>query len=162
MKLDTDSSIRFSPSDLITFLQGEFAAWMERAYAERCEDPGFAKPDPDDPEMALIRQKGLDHETEILKTLEARHGSVISIGKTDAGFETRGAMQAGKSLIYQGRLDDGIWHGYPDFLARINTPSSLGPWAYQPLDAKLARSPKPYFLIQLCAYAQYLAAAQHL
>jgi len=31
-------SIRFFPSDLITFLEGEFVAWMERAYAARGQD----------------------------------------------------------------------------------------------------------------------------
>ena len=160
MRRDTDDTLRFSPSDLITYLQGEFAAWMERAHAERPDDPAFPKSDPDDPEMALIRSKGLEHEAAVLQTLEARHGKAEQLSFGAPASDTLTAMQAGKPLIYQGRLDDGLWHGYPDFLVRTDTPSRLGAWAYQPLDAKLARSPKPYFLIQLCAYAQYLEAVQ--
>jgi len=155
-------SLLFSPSDLITFLQGEFAAWMERAYAERGPESSFTKPDPEDPEMALIQRKGLEHEATVLKLLQERHGDAVQLSTEASATETLAAMQSGKTLIYQGRLDDGVWHGYPDFLSRIETPSNLGPWAYQPLDAKLARSAKPYFLIQLCAYAQYLAAVQNL
>ena len=59
MRRHDDGSFRFSPSDLITFLQGEFAAWMERAYAERPDDPQFPPPDPDDPEMALATLRAL-------------------------------------------------------------------------------------------------------
>jgi uncharacterized protein len=163
MRHPPDRSLHFSPSDLITFLEGEFAAWMERAYAERGNrDPGF-QPDEDDPEMELVRGKGIEHEASVLAKLEALHGPAVRIQDIDAATDTLAALQSGKKLIYQGRLDHGNWHGYPDFLLRTETPhpSRLGPWSYRPLDSKLARSAKPYFLIQLCAYAQYLEAIQY-
>src|SRR6266566_1503037 len=148
MRRQPDGTLRFSPSDLITFLQGEFAAWMERAYADRGADHRtFPQPDDDDPELALIQQKGIEHEAAVLATLETRYGAAVRLTSEDTTGKTLAAMRAGNALIYQGRLDDGVWHGYPDFLARTETPSRFGTWAYQPLDAKLARSSKPYFLI---------------
>jgi len=160
MRLQPDSSLQFSPSDLITFLEGEFAAWMERAYAERGRQDSGLRPDDADPEMELVRGKGMEHEASVLTKLEALHGQAVRIEGERAAIDTMAAIQSGKKLIYQGRLDDGAWHGFPDFLLRIETPSRLGPWSYRPLDSKLARSAKPYFLIQLCAYAQYLEAIQ--
>src|SRR6266508_6137401 len=160
MRLQPDHSLQFSPSDLITFLEGEFAAWMERADAERGHDSSFAAPDDVDPEMALIRDKGMQHEASVLAKLEAQHGRAVRFEHEKDGANTLAALQSGKTLIYQGRLDHGNWHGYPDFLLRSETPSRLGSWSYRPLDSKLARSAKPYFLIQLCAYAQYLEAIQ--
>jgi len=160
VKRDSDGSLHFSPSDLITFLSGEFAAWMERAFAERGHDSSFAPPDDANPEMALIRDKGMQHEAAVLAKLEAQHGPAIRFEHEKDGANTLAALEAGKTLIYQGRLDHGRWHGYPDFLLRSETPTRLGPWSYRPLDSKLARSAKPYFLIQLCAYAQYLETIQ--
>src|SRR6266566_4298696 len=161
MRQRPDNSLLFSPSDLITFLEGEFAAWMERAYAERGRtDAGFPHPDEADPEMALIRDKGMQHEASVLAKLEAAHAPAVRFEHEEDGANTLAALQAGKKLIYQGRLDDGAWHGFPDFLLRTETMSRLGEWSYSPLDSKLARSAKPYFLIQLCAYAQYLEAIQ--
>src|SRR5205823_15113344 len=61
---------------------------------------------------------------------------------------------------YQGHLTAGRWHGYPDFLVRIDSPGELGTWAYWPVDSKLARSARPYFLIQLSAYADLLQHVQ--
>src|SRR6266496_1013087 len=162
MRKLTDGSLHFSPSDLITFLSGEFAAWMERAYADRGHDASGLTPDDADPEMALIRDKGMQHEASVLAKLEAQHGPAVRFDHEKDGANTLAALEAGKTLIYQGRLDHGVWHGYPDFLLRTDTPSRLGPWSYRPLDSKLARSAKPYFLIQLCAYAEYLEAVQDL
>src|SRR6266480_627914 len=159
MRRQPDRSLYFSPSDLITFLEGEFAAWMERAYAERRHDSGL-RPDDADPEMELIRNKGMEHEASVLAKLEAAHGPAVRFQNEEDGSKTIAALQAGKTFIYQGRLDHGAWHGYPDFLLRTETPSRFGPWSYRPLDSKLARSAKPYFLIQLCAYAEYLEAIQ--
>ncbi|MBA2458884.1 MAG: TM0106 family RecB-like putative nuclease, partial [Gemmatimonadales bacterium] len=48
----------------------------------------------------------------------------------------------------------------PDFLFRCadgnGPPCACRAWHYTPWDTKLARSAKPYFLIQLCAYADML------
>jgi RecB family nuclease, putative, TM0106 family len=50
--------------------------------------------------------------------------------------------------------------GIADFLHRIPVPSQLGDLAYEPWDTKLARKAKPYFILQLCAYADMLESVQ--
>src|ERR1700722_2725439 len=69
-------------------------------------------------------------------------------------------MRAGRDVIYQGALAHGDFQGYTDFLFRVDVPSKLGPWSYEVADTKLARKPKPYFLLQLCAYAKMLEHLQ--
>ena len=72
------------------------------------------------------------------------------------------AMQRGADIIYQGRLqdDDGCWSGYPDFLVRADTPSTLGGWSYEVLDAKLARIARGEALLQLLLDSDLLAQVQ--
>ena len=69
-------------------------------------------------------------------------------------------MKAGREIIYQGALELGSFVGITDFLVRVDGPSSLGDYHYEVWDTKLARKPKPYFIIQLCCYAEMLAAIQ--
>ena len=57
-------------------------------------------------------------------------------------------------------MRSGAFAGFPDFLVRVDGDSALGAWHYEVWDTKLARHPKPYFLIQLCCYADMLEAAQ--
>ena len=63
---------------------------------------------------------------------------------------TLDAMRDGVDVIYQGVFVDAPWRGIADFLVRVDQPSSLGPWSYEAWDTKLARHPKPYFILQLC------------
>ena len=68
-------------------------------------------------------------------------------------------MGQGIPVIYQAHLVSGGWGGLPDFLIRCDAPGhDCGPrgWHYTPWDTKLARSAKPAFLLQLCAYADLL------
>ncbi len=97
----------------------------------------------------------------MLAVLRDRFGDCEEIPSGDQSVErTLAAMRRGRRLIYQGHLTAGPWHGYPDFLVRTDSPSELGAWAYWPEDSKLARSAKPYFLIQLSAYAELLQHVQ--
>ena len=43
---------------------------------------------------------------------------------------------------------------------RVDGPSILGSYHYEVWDTKLARKPKPYFIIQLCCYAEMLEGIQ--
>src|SRR6266545_1255107 len=97
-----DGSLHFSPSDLITFLEGEFAAWMERTYAARGREDSGLRPDDADPEMELVRGKGMEHEASVLQKLELQHGQAVRIegkGAAPDTFDTLAAMQSGKTLI---------------------------------------------------------------
>src|SRR5439155_6873358 len=138
---------------------------MERRQAEQRAgrtSPHFAfTPDEADAEQELVTRQGAQHEAAVLTVLRARVGDCEEIPSGDQSVErTLAAMREGRRLIYQGHLTAGNWHGYPDFLVRVDSPSQLGAWAYWPVDSKLARSTKPYFLVQLSAYAEYLQHVQ--
>ncbi len=158
-------SRRYSPSDLISYLEGDFAAWMQRRQAEqKAGRTSLAfSPDEADAEQDLVTRQGAQHEAAVLAVLRARLGDCEEVPSGDHSVEqTLAAMRKGRRLIYQGHLTAGEWHGYPDFLVRTDSPSQLGAWAYWPVDSKLARSSKPYFLIQLSAYAEFLQHTQGL
>src|SRR5205085_6395753 len=70
------------------------------------------------------------------------------------------AMRDGAEIIYQATFSRGGWRGRADFLARVDEPSDLGPWSYEPHDTKLARSAKPAAVLQLAWYAYEVAAVQ--
>ncbi len=70
-------------------------------------------------------------------------------------------MAGGADVIYQGALLGAPWHGFSDFLLRVNhTPSSLGDYAYEVADTKLAHQAKPKHVVQLCVYSRLIAAEQ--
>jgi uncharacterized protein len=50
--------------------------------------------------------------------------------------------------------------GIADFLARVNGESRLGAHQYEVWDTKLAKTARASFIIQLCAYAEFLEAIQ--
>ena len=73
----------------------------------------------------------------------------------------RMALVGGTAVIYQGALHAAPWHGFSDFLIRVDgVPSSLGNYAYDVIDTKLSRSAKPKHILQLCVYADLLERAQ--
>src|SRR5439155_8102741 len=148
------SGYLFSPTDLTNYMQSEFITWMDR-YA--WEHPTEAQPDPDTEEQRIIQEKGIEHERAFLDALQAQGRQVCKFeGVREHLTETLAAMRRGEEIIYQGYLEQGEFGGYPDFLVRVDRPSQLGAWSYDPWDTKLARHPTPYFLIQLCAYADLL------
>ena len=156
-----DQSFRFSPKDLIAFLEGDFAAWCERHHAESRQTGHAFTPDAKDEEMELVIRRGLEHEAAHLQNLKSREPALVEISRGEtAHAETLAAMRNGAPIIFQGELRAAAWMGIADFLHRIPVPSQLGAYAYEPWDTKLARSAKPYFLLQLCAYADMLEAVQ--
>lgn len=167
MRRQPDGSWLYSPKDLISWLEGDFAAWCEREAAEHRGKGGGApprEPDERDEEMELAVRYGIDHEQAHLERLRAEVTHLVEIDpkESNAASATLAAMQAGADVIFQGVLEHGNWMGIADFLHRIEVPSELGTWAYEPWDTKLARSAKPYFLLQLCTYADMLEATQGL
>ena len=78
-----------------------------------------------------------------------------------AAAQTEEALRAGTDVIFLPGdvLPDGL-RGHTDFLLRVDRPSDLGDYCYEVADTKLARSAKPYFILQLCFYSELLAAAR--
>lgn len=116
------------------------------------------KPDEDtDAMLKFIRDKGFEHEAQVLVRLEAMHGPAAKIpseGTLDERVRlTKDAIDAGAKLIYQGALSREPWLGYPDFLIR---PEDAIGAAYRPEDAKLARRAKGEYVLQLGIYAELL------
>jgi predicted RecB family nuclease len=163
-----DGTFRFSPRDLVAYLEGDFAAWCDRMQAERRRAGGagpaeleWVKPDEGDPEAALAVQKGNEHEQRYLAAIRARYPTTLELDRSDpeGPARTLAAMQAEVPVIYQAHLVADGWAGYPDFLYVCpGNGCPCGGRHYTPWDTKLARSAKPAFLIQLCAYADFLEA----
>ena len=162
----SNGQLGFSPSDVNNFLECEHLTQLELAVAlGELERPVF-----EDPQAELIRRKGEEHERAYLESLRAAGKEVIEIelaenGKTwdleRAARDTEGAMRAGAEVIYQGVLSDPAgWVGIADFLERVERPSALGPWGYEASDTKLARRPKPTYVVQLCFYSEQVGRLQ--
>ncbi len=150
----------FSASDLVNFTGCAHATNLD--VANLVAPTTFA---PDDESAVLLQEKGIEHERAYLERLRSEGRSIIEIApqgtlhqRVDA---TRRALREGPDVIYQGAFLVGRWHGYSDFLLkRDHTPSNLGGFAYDVADTKLARSAKAKHVLQLCVYAEMLAAEQ--
>ena len=160
-----ESTLVFSPTDLMLFMASPFASWMERLALEH-PDHGIES-DRRDPLLQTLANRGLQHERAYLNTLGAQGLSIAVIDDPDpqaAEAATLKAMQAGADVIYQARLGmraaDHRFMGLADFLRKRPGTSQLGEYYYEPWDTKLARKAKPYFVIQLCCYADMLQALQ--
>jgi predicted RecB family nuclease len=152
--------IRFSASDLVNFLGCRHATFLDlrqlAAPIKLAEDDSTRK---------LLQQKGLEHERRYLETLRAEGRSIAEIPDKIELQErvalTRKAMEEGVDVIYQGVLVGPPWLGYADFLIRADgIKSKFGDYAYEIADTKLAHTAKPKHVIQLCVYADLLAAEQ--
>ena len=158
-----DRTLLFSPSDLNAFLECEHLTALElaRARGELDFEPA------ENPQRQLVAHKGDEHE---LAYLEALLGEGLSVAEIELGDErwdleraareTLEAMRAGVDVVYQAAFVRGGWRGFADFLLKTPGASALGDYHYEPADTKLARHVKPYFVLQLCFYAEALAGLQ--
>jgi len=156
-----NNGITYSPSDLCRFMASPFAAWMERYLFENPD--GAYQPDEDDPFNSLLQAKGQAHETAFLQKLRDDGKSVVVIeGKTlqEKHEATRSAIASGVDVIYQAYLVLAPFQGYADFLVKTPDPRLPNGFSYEVWDTKLSRQPKPYFVIQLCCYAEMLNSIQ--
>src|SRR5262249_28951963 len=119
-----------------------------------------------DPQADILRAKGLEHEQAWLRQLRDEKREIVEVaanGNADwhrDAERTTAAMRNGAEVIYQAVFVDDGWRGVADFLLRVDRPSQLGAWSYEACDAKLARHPKPYFILQLAWYTEQLARIQ--
>jgi uncharacterized protein len=124
------------------------------------------KPQIWDPALQILAERGNLHEKSFIKHLE-NGGTPVTIvegvGIDGAAVAaTLQAMERGDPVIAQGTLRSGSWNGRADILRRVEVPSRLGDWSYEPIDTKLARETKAGTVLQLCLYADLLADMQGL
>lgn len=152
----------FSASDLVTFLGCRHATLLDLKAARG----GPKAPAQHDAQTELLQKKGLEHEAAYLERLRADGLTIETIPSSGTLDErvsaTRDAMRRGVDIVYQGALLGRPWHGYSDFLRKVDVPSQLGPWSYIVLDTKLSRTAKPSHVIQLGVYATLIDQEQGL
>ena len=147
----------FSPHDLLNFVDCPYVSWMDRLHLEH---PGVYTVDAPSEFVGTIQAAGIDHEKVFLEELRSQSGSVFDLTDTRDCRATLAAMKEGHAVLYQPRLDFAEFSGIADFLVRVEGDSQLGSFHYEVWDTKLAREPKPHYLIQLCCYAEMLEALQ--
>lgn len=143
----------YSPSDLVRYFASPFASWMDRYYLE---NPGAVTPDAKTEDEKLIAQTGDKFEQTVLEELKLTVPSLVEIQKSDTAIAltmTLSAIREKAPIIYQAALENGMFAGFADFLILDKLTGK-----YQVWDTKLARSPKPYYAIQLCCYSEMLSA----
>jgi len=154
----TNGELIFSPSDLCVFMESRFASWMDRYNLER---PGVLTPDEVTEDQQLVMKKGIEHEKDFVAKLVENGREVIEIPGVGNRFAaTLAAIREGADIIYQGCLAASPFEGFSDFLARLDGGSQLGAHHYEVWDTKLGKKPKPYYIIQLCCYADMLERLQ--
>ena len=155
---DLGEGLVLSASDLTNFLACPHLTALQLAVA----DGKLEKPHRQDPHVDVLRRRGDAHEAEHLARLKEQGLSVAEIAFDHKGgaaalraaeADTLAAMSSGADVIFQATFYDGTWRGHADFLMKVERPSDLGPWSYEPVDTKLARKAKPAHIHQLCAYA---------
>ena len=150
----------FSASDLVNFMGCGHASVLD--IRNLVTPTTFSA---DDENAVLLQEKGIQHELAYLRRLQDEGRAVYEVASTGTLEEraevTRRAMRDGYDVIYQGAFLVGRWHGYSDFLLRRDdATSSLGSYAYDVADTKLARSAKAKHVLQLCVYAEMLSEVQ--
>lgn len=160
MQRRSGGHLLFSASDLVNFLGCEHASMLDLANLDAPHS--F---DDDSEETQLLQRLGIAHEIAYLDQLKDE-GKVVAeipadLDLTERVERTLLAMRDGVGVIYQGALIDEPWHGYSDFLIKVEgVQSQLGSFVYEVADTKLARTAKPKHIIQLCVYADLLATIQ--
>ncbi|NJC05760.1 uncharacterized protein GGQ97_001553 [Sphingomonas kaistensis] len=147
-----------SASDLNAFLGCSHAAALN---LRKLLDPASLPDKAEDGEsLVLIQNAGHAHEADYLARLKGSGLRVAEISSEGSLEErqaaTLEAMREGADIVYQATFFDPPWHGFADFLRKVDTPSSIAPWSYEPIDTKLARTADPKHVLQLGIYADLM------
>src|SRR5213594_808206 len=156
----TGSVLRLSATDLANHLACHHLSLLDLSVARgQRRPPDFYRPD-----VAILRERGDEHERAFLSHLEGQGLRIARPGDDlddNRGFErTISAMREGADVIVQATLLDGRWSGRADVLRRVSRPSRLGDWSYEVWDTKLARETKAGSVLQICLYSDLLETVQ--
>src|SRR5688572_25341312 len=127
----------FSASDLVGFQECEHYTTL--SLMDLVEKLPRAN---DDESLALIQDKGIDHESGYLAGLKSSGLRVVEInGSRDPqklAAQTVAVMREGHDIIFQAAFLSPPFYGRADFLRRVARRSELGDWSYEAVDTKLA------------------------
>jgi uncharacterized protein len=155
-----EGSLLLSAGDLNAFLGCRHAS----ALARRALDGENLRKGEADATQRLVQKRGLEHEARLLRSFRESGRNIVEIPDGRALLDrvavTVRAMRAGADVIFQAALGRGRWHGFADFLVRVEGGSDLGPWSYEVWDTKLAARAKASHAIQLALYADLVEAVQ--
>ena len=151
----------FSATDIASFPACPHTATLARAESRN----EITKPFFNDPALDLLQKLGREHEQLYLRELIEKHGLEVAQINTDIAWdegvaEAVRALREGVDAAYQATFLEGTSGGRSDFLIRVQKGSALGPWSYEVVETKLARSTKATALVQLCFYSDLLARIQ--
>lgn len=155
-----DQQIRLSATDLSNHLGCRHltALDLQVALGERPKSDWAA------PDLQVIRELGVRHETKYLEHLQDQGLRVVNLkevtDEAQALRETLAFMAEGVDVIAQGALGNAQWFGRPDVLRRVTTACARWLWSYEALDTKLARETKAGSILQLSLYSDLLRQAQ--
>lgn len=157
----SENGIQFSATDLCNYMECAHLTSLSLQDLEQA-----IPKDERDEESELIAEKGMEFETQYLSRLksgsEIHDLSIVRGSNAEKLQATVAGLAKAPEILYQAYLEHSVFMGYADFLLRVDTPSRLGAYSYEVLDTKLSRTPKPYFIIQLCLYSELLEALQGL
>jgi predicted RecB family nuclease len=155
----TTTGIMLSASDLAGHIACHHLTYLNLAVAHvRLKEPEYYEPT-----VELLHERGQEFEKGYLRFLCDQGKSIVEL---DAGTDelsvdrTLWAMKMGADVIYQASLRSNPWQGRADFLVKVDTPSDLGSWSYEVVDAKLARETRAGTILQLCLYGEMVAKLQ--
>jgi predicted RecB family nuclease len=157
-----EGALKLSPSDLTQFMRSPFASYMDRKAAEFPEIKALRNDD--DAMMKSLQKKGYTHEDNIVEELKQEGLRVVEISndgsQSQQVADTLLALCSGADVVTQARLELNDFGGYADYLVKAPGDSLLGDYHYEVWDAKLSKTVKPYFAIQMCLYAEMLEEIQ--
>lgn len=150
----------YTATDLLSFL-----SCAHRAVLDARRQEGSIPEPPPDPilESLDLHGKGMAHQKAVRDALETAYGEVYelpSVGPVADSEATLKLMRDGVPVIAQGTIVESPWLGKPDFLIRVEGESQLGPYHYEPVEAKLSRHVRGDAVTQLTFYALLLESAQ--
>lgn len=154
MKLRS-TSILYSATDLVNFLGCKHLTELDRK--QTLGD--IEKSDWFDPAVALLQQKGQEHENAYLNSLKEKGFTIKSLTE-HSNEATLKVMKDGPDYIYQAYLELDFWNGRADFLKRVPGESALGSYHYEIEDTKLAQETRAGTVVQLCLYSEMLSTLQ--
>ena len=178
----TDEGTWYSASDLLGWLRCHHRTTLDartstepdlRAYLKEMRTTAIQlQPDGEDGDSfdSPAAARGDMHEKAMLGRLRALGWDIVEIDRPvdqsaaairERAVETVEALRAGAKVVFQATLLDAPWFGYADFLVRVDgVPSTLGNYAYEVRDTKLARHPSASALLQMAHYGAILTGIQ--